>query len=351
MLAWLRLTMISLGLVVFAAGQGAMAQPRTVGAGQKIELVPPGDPVITVDPNAKLKGTAVAVQSGPPTRFALTYTAPKDQGSFTEEVAYLEGQQPRRIAVSVTAPAGDAQAFPVETYSQAFKALFILFVLATLLESGLAVLFNWRPFVQLFDARGVQTVISVAVSYLFVNGFDLDIVSRLLGIFSDRPVPSDFASQFVTALVLAGGSSGVNKLLVALGFRAVKTAEEVRGKPPAEFAWISIRLRRKNAVGPVDVLIGSKDRPTVAGTISGSAGGDGLLRYFVRDFGRFPTAGGFVVKPDEELVVRLAGKNGKSETIPPTKDAQGKDLPPPAESSWGPYRLAKGAIVDLELTL
>ena len=228
--------------------------------------------------------------------------------------------------------------FSKETYEKAFKILFIAFVVALLLESGLAVLFNWRPFLMLFDARGVRTVVSVAFGYLFVRAFDLDIVRELVNAYStDPPKDSEFGSQFISALILAGGSAGVNKLLVALGFREVKTVEQVVSKPPPTRAWISVALTRKDAKGPVDVHIGQDGKDVVAGTITSSSRRLGILTYFIRDYGRFPPSGGHAVDPDKPVTVQLKGV-----------DANNK----PVESSiWSAPGLAAGAIVDLRLTV
>jgi hypothetical protein len=224
-------------------------------------------------------------------------------------------------------------------YTQSFKALFVLFIIATILESGLAVIFNWRPFIQLFDARGVKTIVAVLFALFFVYMFGLDIVTRLVNVYSETDYPVNFPGTLITALVLAGGSSGVNNLLVALGFRSVKTSEQITPKPPPTEAWISVRLIRVDAEGPVTVLIGPHDAALpVAGTISGSSSTSALRRFFLRDYGRFPTAGGFAVTPGAQAYdVRLEGVDKKGGTK--------------VSSTWGPYPLAAGAIVDIELRL
>lgn len=199
-------------------------------------------------------------------------------------------------------------------------------------------IFNWRPFIEYFDARGVKTVIAFAFSLFFVSIFDLDVTTRLVNIYSGINYPVNLPGKFVTALVRAGGSSGVNNLLVALGFRSVRTVEQTTPRPPPTHAWISVRLIRKDAKGPVSVLVGPPVAPLpVAGTIAGSSKGSSGLRYFIRDPGRFPTAGGYAVPADQTYQVQLQGVSGTGNVI--------------ASSTWGPYTLAKGAIIDLELSL
>src|SRR5437773_1039830 len=52
---------------------------------------------------------------------------------------------------------------PDTVFSNSIKAIFVLFVLALVLESALAVIFNWRPFVETFNARATRPLISFVV--------------------------------------------------------------------------------------------------------------------------------------------------------------------------------------------
>ena len=165
------------------------------------------------------------------------------------------------VASAADPPANE---FSPETLAKALRILAIAFVVAVLLESGLAVLFNWRPFLLLFDARGVRTIISVIFAYIFVTAFDLDIVRYLVAAYSNLPQQSEFGSRLISALIMAGGSGGVNKMLVALGFRQIKTAEQVVSKPEPTHAWISVALTRIKAKGPVDVHISRDGNVVVA---------------------------------------------------------------------------------------
>jgi hypothetical protein len=221
-------------------------------------------------------------------------------------------------------------------YVQSFKALFVLFIIAILLESGLAILFNWRPFLVLFDARGMRTVVSVLFAYFFVHQFDLDIVTRLINVYSETNYPVSFAGKALTALILAGGSSGVNNILVAFGFRSVKTAEQVTPKPPKTEGWISVTLTRQDAIGPVAVLVGGPAKPPVAGTIAGTSKRSAFARFFLRDPMRFPTSGGYAVPAGTECAVQLVGVKDGGNVI---------------TSSWGPYPIAAGAVLDLNVKL
>lgn len=248
-------------------------------------------------------------------------------------------------ALLLAAPAWADGAAPSDTglYSEAFKALFLLFVLAVLMESALSIIFNWRPFLDSFDSRGVKTLVAVGAAYGLVALFDLDIVSRLVKVYGagldgmGRIDGNSLPGRVLTALILAGGSSGVNNLLVALGFRSLRTADQIVPKPPPTKAWVSVRLLRKEAVGRVSVYIGPPASQPLAGTISGTSRGNRWLWYFIRDRGRFPTAGGFVVEPNADCVIRLSGVMRDGTAI--------------ASAAWGPHQFAPGALVDIDMTL
>ena len=197
--------------------------------------------------------------------------------------------------------------------------------------------------VQFCGATSIRTVISVLFAWFFVRTFDLDIVTRLINVYSDnKDFKVAFPGLFITALVIAGGSSGVNSLLIALGFRSVKTAEQITPRPPADKAWIAVRLIREKAHGSVLVSIGDPAAApggalTVAGTISGKSRQGWIARFFFRDYGRFPTAGGFAVRPGQPCTVSITGTDENHAVVGPV--------------AWGPHALAAGAIVDIELRL
>jgi len=56
--------------------------------------------------------------------------------------------------------------------------------------------------------------------------------------------------MILTALILSGGSSGVNSLMVALGYRERGRGEDVVPKAPENQAWIAARAVGVKAVGP-----------------------------------------------------------------------------------------------------
>jgi hypothetical protein len=231
--------------------------------------------------------------------------------------------------------------FSDAAYPEAFKALFLLLVLAIVLEMALAILFNWRPFVETFNSRAVKPVVSLAFATALVYMFQIDLVTSLARLISPNVPALDDTGRILTAMVIAGGSAGVNNLMVGLGFRQQRTPETVTPKPPADKGWISVGIVRTDTIkGPVTVAIGKADATTgkvpVVASLERSASGR-VYRYFFRDRGRFPGSGGYAVAKGDEITVKAnAAKAEGSGTV---------------EKTWGPHVIADGAIIDLTLTM
>lgn len=227
------------------------------------------------------KGAAQIVRmTTDPKTNVLVYVAPYAASDTSDNLVYTADGISHEVPITVTTATAPPTLASPEFYVQSFKTLFALFIIAVVLESGLAVIFNWRPFLLLFDGRGVRTIVAVVVAYIFVQEFDIDLVTGLMNIYSGSSVPLNLPGMVITALVIAGGGSGVNNLLVSLGFRSVKTDQRMTPKPPPTQAWVSVRLIRKSAKGLVNVLIGPVGGvPQVAGSISGSSSGNSLYRF------------------------------------------------------------------------
>ncbi|HEX8572493.1 MAG TPA: hypothetical protein VF759_07065 [Allosphingosinicella sp.] len=228
-----------------------------------------------------------------------------------------------------------------EVYAQVFRLLFIIFALAVVLESGLAVIFNWRPFLRRFDGRGVRTVIAFFAALLIAGGLDLDLIERLYAALdADDRANNDLGpvGEVITALVLAGGSSGVNNIFQALGFRRVGRAEEVVRRPKRTEGWLAVRLHRADAVGPVRVELkkGTEGAWLLIGAITGERRPPAAFAWAVRDETRFPTTGGYSLPENVEVELKLTGV-----------DEDGGPL------TWtsGKLLLAGGAIIDLDAKL
>ncbi|WP_118134701.1 hypothetical protein [Oceanicella sp. SM1341] len=250
-------------------------------------------------------------------------------------------QSPSTAGIDTGAAAGGGLVFSnPQALAEAGQALVLLFVLALLLESALTLLFDWRVFLAYFDRKGWKTPIAVAVAGLMVWVFGLDIVASLISAYSAAPLESGPVSGTLTALVLAGGSAGVNRLMRGLGFRASDRAAEVAPDPGTR-AWVSVRVSRRQAKGPVAVTVtrapaGTPEPAAIAGTLG--ARPPGLRQLMFRAPDRFPGNGGYAVEAGPVYQIGVQGE-----------DASGTPLPDPLSGRL--FRFAPGAIVDLEVTL
>ncbi len=248
-------------------------------------------------------------------------------------------------------PANVASLLSGSALTAASTSVLTLFLIAVLLESALAVLFNWRPFIETFNARATRPLVAFAVAMLVVRSFSYDAVTALMDAVQGKTTasPAGTLGEVVTAAILAGGSAGVNTMLVALGFREVKTPATIAPKVSPQHAWIAIRVIRKQSSGEVRVQIGKPD-PTapddlsklpLAGVIAeaGSGSVSALTRFFLREKGRFPGYGGHEVPALEPCQIVLSAK---------AATATGDLTVVPIPKGFIP---APGAIIDLTATL
>ena len=331
-----RIACVLLALMLAGApGAGAQtpAAPRVVHPGSAVVIDGQDTPV--TDAKAA-RGTVAVAASRTAPLFTVVYVAPAGLATGDDTVEYTVGGQKRTVPVSVEIASLDFS--QGELYAKSFRALFILFILAVLVENGLALLFRWRPFLSTFDTRSVNPVVSFALSLLFVSMFHLDITTGLMNIYSGENNPQGWPGTLLTAMIVAGGSGAVNRLFRAFGLRLPLAEAAETPRPPPGKAWIAVALAPSTrAVGAVDVLIGPPGTPTAAGTIDSVAPGlSRLVSLFVRGRRRFPRSGGHAVPLGEQCVVRLHGLDRNGQAL----DAQ-----------WGPYVLAEGAVVDLDLDL
>jgi hypothetical protein len=159
----------------------------------------------------------------------------------------------------------------------------------------------------------------------------------------DPATISGQASRFITALILAGGSAGVNRIMVALGFRSLRTQEDVVPRPPQNSAWVAVLLKRSQAVG--DVFVQVQEIGPVAGVANAPAPIAGIIRHkrsqlsglLFRQKNRLPQNGGHTVLPNVVYAITVHGN-----------DAQGGLL---TALNGQTYVFAPGAIVDIDVTL
>jgi len=227
-------------------------------------------------------------------------------------------------------------------YAESLTALTKLFVLAILIESALSVIFNWRVFLTYFSLRGVRTIIMIAVSYFVVAVFNIDIVAELINVYQpdEAHTRGNLPTEFITALILAGGSAGVHNIMRGLGYRSGAREEEVAPQPPRNEAWIAVWATRKEAVGEIFVTVrqvtvrGAGPAP-IAGVIG--ARRPSLRELLLRNFDRFPQNGGYTVEPDKVYEITVEGKNKEGERLAPIDGEK--------------FSFARGAIVDFDVTI
>lgn len=265
----------------------------------------------------------------------LLYLPPDGVNEIEDSVQYTTTDN-QVVTVPISVRSRSPTLTDPQFYNASFKAVFGLFILAVLVESGLALIFRWPPFLDFFDSRSVNAVVAFVFSLLFVSIFNLDIATTLVNVYSGTSYPWNWPGMILTALIIAGGSAGVNRLLQSLGFRPIGGPQQPPPVLQANQAWLSVTLIRDQAVGPVYVEIGVPNGLAVAGTVRGSTRDRGLLRYFLRDKGRFPQSGGFTVVPGQ-YQVQVTGSNAIGNKVGP--------------AIWGPHDIAPRALVDIELKL
>lgn len=280
-------------------------------------------------------GFAKAVAPAGAAEATLIYMPPPDAHDMEDIVQYhVNGTPQTPIKIKV-----HENALTLENgklYGASFKAIFVLFILAVLVESGLALLFHWRPFLDYFDSRSMNALVAFLFSYLLVHLFNLNIANELISIYTGptkKPTALEgLPGALLTAMIIAGGSAAVNRIFQSFGFRPTSAQEQPKKPEPNQHeAWIAVTLVRDKAVGSAEVLIKNE----VAGTISGASPKNRLFRYFIRDKGRFPQTAGYTVVPGPDYKVAIQGY-----------DDLGNKL---GLVERGPFAIAPRAIIDIEL--
>ncbi len=247
-------------------------------------------------------------------------------------------------AVQPGAPASPVDLGDTSIYEKSLAALTMLFVLAVLLENAFAIIFNWRVFLTYFSLRGVKTIIMIAVSLAIVVVFNIDIVASLVDAYRPGSASASGAlSKFVTALILAGGSSGVHNIMHGLGYRSDRRDDELDARPPKDKAWLAVRVIPERSVGEALVKIkkiGSaatveKAPAPIAGTIAFRR--PALAELLFRSSNRYPKNGGHTLSPDVVYEVAVEGRDRNGERLTALDGEK--------------FVFAPGAIVDLVVKL
>ena len=345
-------TLIFIFVLFHALSSWAQTENTTgkisVGVGEERVVAGPAKDIKVVTP-PQFGTTAIQTDPSDSTKSNLIYQPMRSASGKEDKLTYQAENIPQKeIIISITPIATTLSS---KVYFSAFETISLLFALAVILESALAVLFNWRPFVETFNPRAIRPLISIVSAYIIVSIFKLDLITTLINASTNSTYAADVPGLIITALVIAGGSAGVNNLLVALGYREVKTPATTAPQPAKGKAWLAVSVARSSegAVGPVKIFVCGPDKidqgpdglPRVrpetplAGMIDGPSL-SGLRGFFMRDRGRYPNYGGCEVAIDTPLAVVLEGSKAGDVTV--TKQ-------------WGPHSFAVGAVVDLKLVI
>ncbi|MFC4821736.1 hypothetical protein [Dokdonella ginsengisoli] len=237
---------------------------------------------------------------------------------------------------------GSGWAIPVEpdvgkqasdVFGELLGELTGLFVVATVMESALSLLFQWRLYREFFNGHAVKTVVIVAIGYFVVVHFDYDIFDRIVRIARGASTVSESAgdakiSRFLSACVLAGGSAAVNQLFKALGLRSPVDPEQEKPKPPSDRAWVSVKVNRKMAVGDIQIHIEKVGIPNAGNGAPLSRGIAGIVgvrknilkrlkEVFFADLDRLPPYGGIAVEAGPVYRIWVEGTLDDGSGIPP----------------------------------
>jgi hypothetical protein len=98
------------------------------------------------------------------------------------------------------------------------RVLLVFLVLSVVFEVALTPLFNWRIFMVHFEGKGYKTPITVVLAFIVFWSYGLDIIRDLL-VALGQPANKSLGGQILTALLIAGGSSGVFQIFTKLKIR------------------------------------------------------------------------------------------------------------------------------------
>lgn len=311
-------------VVVLAAASFYVVSAQAQSADrEKKVVVKPGTSALidTVGCAANFKGDGVVkpqavVENA--TRTLILYTSAPDQrddAKFTYDIGTktldggkgCEGPIVNRQYTITFDAAPEVSATAMEA---AFVVLATAFVLALLLESAFALLFNWRVFNVLFVGKAVRTPIMLVGALLVVQKFDLDLMASLMNAY--RPMPTvatgNWFTAIVTAMILAGGSAAVNRILVALKLRSMSKDEEPPPQLDETQAWVAVQVEPKRRGDKVRVDLTEVPGATgITPTTIGVAGGQKptLRSLFFGDNYRVPRSGGTKVSTNKAYTITV----------------------------------------------
>ena len=243
-------------------------------------------------------------------------------------------------ATAALAQDGTATAADDDTLNRLAIILGKVAIIVVILESALSALFNWRVYREVVNHRAWKTPVMLLFGLAICWTFQYDIFAQALVAAGATAAEAtgNWLTLLVSAMILAGGSSGINTLLKNLGLRnALPDGVEPPKLDMAE-AWVSVLVNGARPGIRYQVAIRNLDNatgPQLAGTVEVSRVRDRFKAAFRNESRRFPSYGGWSV---------VAGKGYRIEVVDTTvKDAVPKLV---FEGSFAPR-----AIIDFNISV
>lgn len=348
------LSMLAIGAAAADTGAG---QPLRVIAKYGVANTIYTAPCIDAGSVTGASGSSAWVEPAGTGKARLQFT-PADEETATAVLTVTAGGAPAAPGGACTAPFQQQLAVAVDklptvpagALESAFRILMGALVLAVLLESAFALLFNWRLFQEYFVGRAWRSPIMFLTSYAVVREFDLDLVASLFNAYHGLPAaaPDGAFTKVLTAMILSGGSVGINRILVNLNLRSdIPKAVEEQPKVARNEAYVSIEVQAQGAAAgrQFEVDITTVDIPAPdSGAIPATIGTipckrKRFWRLLFPNRCRFPSSGGFRVGTDKAYRISIV------DTVSNARyDMSGAKIG--ANEVPKVYRFASGAIVD-----
>lgn len=103
-----------------------------------------------------------------------------------------------------------------------YDILFTYLALSIIFEVAMHPIFNWKYFLIKLDGKGLKTPITVITAFVVFKSYDVDIIRDILNAQNNAGSANhSFAEggKLLTALLIAGGSSGILQIFTKLGIR------------------------------------------------------------------------------------------------------------------------------------
>jgi hypothetical protein len=156
-----------------------------------------------------------------------------------------------------------------------------------------------------------------AVGLLIVKMFNYDLFARTMVEVGALQLPQNvtdpdgagnWLTQLISAMIIAGGSSGINTLFQTLGLRSVLPDEPARPQLNATEAWISVLV---NGAPPSDAFhiaikpLAAASGPELAGSVEVKSFWQRLISAFRSYSNRFPNYGGWSLTAGQSYRIEI----------------------------------------------